>query len=132
MARLTSPRYLAFPFRVGAGGAEQAERSRHVRDQIEQVLLTNPDERVFRPGFGAGVAALVFEPSRGTLTEVARQRLGSSLAEALQGEVDPRSLTVDVVADGDEVRVVVSYALATIGHVERHEVLVHPSGVARG
>jgi phage baseplate assembly protein W len=128
MPKLSSPRYLAFPFRVAANGAEVAERARHVRDQIEQVLFTNPGERVFRPEFGAGIRALVFEPNTSALGELTRKRLLSSLAEALQGEVDPRSLTVDVAGEGEKLTVVIAYALSTIGHSERHEIPLGSGG----
>lgn len=124
MATLPSPRYLAFPFRIGAPGAATAERSQHVRQQIEQVLFTNPGERVFRPEFGAGVQALVFEPNDSALATVTRKRLVSTLAEALKGEVDPRSLTVDVTSEEEKVFIVVGYALATLGHSERHQILI--------
>lgn len=124
VATLPSPRYLAFPFRIGASGAVTAERSQHVRQQIEQVLFTNPGERVFRPEFGAGVQALVFEPNDSALATVTRKRLVSTLAEALKGEVDPRSLTVDVTSEEEKVFIVVGYALATLGHSERHQILI--------
>ena len=124
MATLPSPRYLAFPFRIGASGAATAERSQHVRQQIEQVLFTNPGERVFRSEFGAGVQALVFEPNDSALATVTRKRLVSTLAEALKGEVDPRSLTVDVTSEEEKVFIVVGYALATLGHSERHQILI--------
>jgi len=68
--RLVDPPYLAFPFRVRAGRAELADRARHVRDQIEQVLFTQAGERVFRPEFGAGVRALVFEPNSAAIWQV--------------------------------------------------------------
>jgi|SRR6185436_7811399 len=132
MPKLASPRYLAFPFQVGLLGAEIAERSRHVRDQIEQVLFTNPGERVFRPEFGAGIRSLVFEPNTSALAELTRQRLLSSLAEALRGEVDPRSLSVDVENKGDQLIVVISYVLATIGHSERHEIPVSSGKAGHG
>jgi len=124
MPKLASPRYLAFPFQIGSLGAEIAEHARHVRDQIEQVLFTSPGERVFRPEFGAGIRALVFEPNTSALAELTRKRLLSSLAEALRGEVDPRSLSVDVEGEGEKLLVVISYILATIGHSERHEIPV--------
>jgi len=134
MATLPSPRYLAFPFRIGEEGAATAERSAHVRQQIEQVLFTNPGERVFRPEFGAGIEALVFEPNDSALAAVTRKRLASTLAEALTGEVDPRSLTVTVESAGEQVAVVVSYSLATLGHSERHQILLGapPAGGAHG
>jgi uncharacterized protein len=129
---LPSPRYLAFPFRIHAAGAATADRSQHVRQQIEQVLFTNPGERVFRAEFGAGTRALVFEPNDSALATVTRKRLVSSLAEALQGEVDPRSLAVDVTSEQEELHLVVSYTLATLGHSERHRILLAPAGGAGG
>ncbi len=63
------------PPKVGAGqegdpgGAQRACTGlrhitvRHIREQIEQVLFTDPGDRVFRPEFGAGVRRLVFEPN---------------------------------------------------------------------
>jgi uncharacterized protein len=125
---LPSPRYLAFPFRIHAAGAATADRSQHVRQQIEQVLFTDPGERVFRAEFGAGARALVFEPNDSALATVTRKRLVSSLAEALQGEVDPRSLHVDVTSEDEQVNLVISYTLATLGHSERHRILLGTAG----
>jgi phage baseplate assembly protein W len=124
MNLLNDPPYLAFPLRIGAQGAAVADRRTHVRQQIEQVLLTNPGERIFRPDFGAGLKQLVFEPNASVLWEITRKRIASSLAEALRGEVDPKSLEVDVRGEGEKLLITVSYALAAIGHAERHEIRV--------
>jgi len=118
MRRLADPPYLAFPFRVGDSGPELSDRSRHLREQIEQVLFTNPGERVFRPEFGAGVKTLIFEPNTSPLWTITRKRLIASLAEALKGEVDPRSLTIEVTGEEEKVFVTISYTLATLGHSE--------------
>ncbi len=124
MNRLTDPPYLSFPLRIGEHGAATADRRAHVRQQIEQVLFTNPGERVFRPDFGAGLKQLVFEPNSSVLWELTRKRISSSLVEALRGEVDPKSLEVEVEGEGEKLLITVSYALAAIGHTERHEFLV--------
>lgn len=124
MNRLSDPPYLAFPLHIGAQGAAVADRRAHVRQQIEQVLLTNPGERVFRPDFGAGLKQLVFEPNASVLWEITRKRIAASLAEALRGEVDPKGLEVDVRGEGEQLLITVSYALAAVGHAERHEILV--------
>lgn len=124
MNRLTDPPYLSFPLRIGEHGAATADRRAHVRQQIEQVLFTNPGERVFRPDFGAGLKQLVFEPNSSVLWELTRKRISSSLVEALRGEVDPKSLEVDVEGEGEKLLITVSYALAAIGHSERYEFLV--------
>ena len=136
MPQLNQESYMAFPFRVGAGGVATSGRIQHVREQIEQVLYTNPGERVFRPDFGAGIHALVFEPNTALLAEVTRKRLMASLTEALQGEVDPRTLKIDVQPnlndEGETVIVVISYTLATIGQTQRHELLIGSKGGSRG
>ena len=132
MAQLTAPMYLTFPFRVDSDGPRASGRALHVREQIEQVLFTNPGERVFRPEFGAGIRSLVFEPNTSALWEVTRKRLIASLAEALQGEVDPRTLEVDVEGEGEKLRVLISYTLATLGHSEQHEILVGSGGGSNG
>jgi phage baseplate assembly protein W len=132
MAELTTAVYLAFPFRVSAGGPAVSDRSNHIREQIEQVLFTNPGERVFRPEFGAGIRALVFEPNSTALWDLTRKRLTASLTEALQGEVDPRTLEIEVEGEGETLMVIISYTLATIGHTERHEILVGSGGTANG
>lgn len=126
--KLTDPPYLTFPLRVESDGGELANRSRHVRDQIEQVLFTMPGERVFRPEFGAGVRSLVFEPNASALWTVAKKRLISSLADSLKGEVDPKSLDVDVSGDQAKLEIVISYTLAVIGHQERHGFTVMHDG----
>ncbi len=117
--RLIDPPYLKFPLRIGSKGGVLATKSEHIRGQIEQVLFTMPGERVFRPEFGAGVRALVFEPNSSALWQVTRRRLLASLAEALRGEVDPRSLEVEVSGDEATLEIEISYTLGTIGVEEK-------------
>lgn len=116
--RLFHPSHLAFPFGFTDGAPRLADRAAHIRGQIEQVLFTLPGERVFRPEFGAGVKALVFEPNNAPLWQVTKHRLLASLADALQGEVDPKSIEVTV--SGDEARLIikVAYTLAAVSHRE--------------
>jgi hypothetical protein len=130
MSRLTDPSFLAFPFRMEPGGPKTARREAHVREQIEQVLFTAPGERVFRHDFGAGVKRLVFEPFSEALREMTGKRLSAALTEVLRGEVDPKTLAIEVSpASGagaieSEQRLVinVSYRLATINRDETHTV----------
>jgi phage baseplate assembly protein W len=98
-----------------------------VRQLVEQVLFTSPGERVFRPDFGAGARALVFEPNGTALADLVRKRLASALADALRGEVDPRTIQIDVSHQEERVLVAVSYHLAALGQRER-VVLVAPGG----
>ena len=122
MPHLIDPAYLSFPLRIGARGAATSGRRDHVRQQIEQVLFTDPGERVYRPEFGAGIRALIFEPNGSVLADILRKRLTDSLADALQGEVDPKTLQVDVRPEAEKLFVVISYALATVGQSESYEI----------
>ncbi|MEM9292165.1 MAG: GPW/gp25 family protein [Acidobacteriota bacterium] len=114
------PGALGFPFRVGTDGPAAAGRLGRVRHRILSVLFTNPGERAFRPEFGAGVEALVFEPNASALREVTRKRLTASLRSALEGEVDPRTLEVTVEGEAETLTVTVRYVLAAVGREERH------------
>ena len=53
---------MSFPFRVTElGAAALSPRQQAVREQLEQLLLTIPGERVNRPDFGCGIQRLVFD-----------------------------------------------------------------------
>lgn len=122
MTRLNTADYMRFPFTVGDSGAEVSTRLEHVRAIIEQVLFTNPGERWFRPDFGVGAVALVFEPNAPALWEVTRKRMTASLVDALAGEVDPRTIEViidEAASTEAELIVTVAFTLAAINHTER-------------
>ena len=120
MQGLRESQYLKFPFSVGKDGPKSSSRREHVRAQIEQVLFTSPKERVFRPEFGVGVRRLVFEPNNAALRNTTLKRLNASLAEALHGEVDPRTLEIDVSSADEKLIIHISYILAAINRQESH------------
>ncbi len=132
MLDLSESQYLKFPFSVGDDGPKTSSRSDHVREQIEQVLFTSPKERVFRPEFGVGVRRLVFEPNNTALRNTTLKRLNVSLAEALHGEVDPRTLEVDVSNEGEKLIIHISYILAAINRKESHRIPVGSPGDNNG
>ncbi|MCP5073795.1 MAG: GPW/gp25 family protein [Rhodobacteraceae bacterium] len=124
---LPRAQYMAFPFRMGDEGAETVARFAHIRQQVEQVIFTSPGERVFRPEFGFGARRHVFEPNNTALWEYAQNRLYGTLAEALAGEVDPKTLKVTVgPGDGQpEVLMVrITYVIAALQKEETHEIAV--------
>lgn len=132
MSGLSQTQYLKFPFSVGDDGAKTSSRSRHVREQIEQVLFTSPKERVFRPEFGVGVRRLVFEPNNVTLRNTTVKQLNASLAEALHGEVDPRTLEISVSNEGEKLIIHISYVLAAINRQESHTFTLGSQGGSDG
>lgn len=82
---LSSGRHLAFPFRIGSDGRSAAPASddAHVRDELLQLLLTSPAERLFLPEFGGGVRRLVFEPASEALRGVVKARITQALSRWL-------------------------------------------------
>src|SRR5262245_13761647 len=124
LARLGRPACLAFPFRVGASGPAVSRGGAHVRELIEQVLFTTPGERVFRSEFGAGIKTLTFEPNNQPLWEVTRRRILAALAVALRGEIQPSGVDIAVDGVGEQLQVVVSYQIASVGVTQRQRFFV--------
>lgn len=122
MSGLIDSGYLQFPLRMDTATNRPAVsgRAAHVREQIEQVLFTNPKERVFRPEFGIGVRRMVFEPNSRALWDMVEKQLNAALADVLFGEVDPRTLEVDVSGDDGQLVIRVAYTLAAINRQESH------------
>ncbi|MEP3346268.1 MAG: GPW/gp25 family protein [Litoreibacter sp.] len=121
----TLPRigYMAFPFRITQNGGAQVTRYDHIRQQVEQVLFTSPGERVFRPEYGFGARQHVFEPNSTGMWELAQNRLYGALAETLAGEVDPKSIRVNVGAPPDKPEVLmveIGYTIAALAREETH------------
>jgi len=112
--------YLKFPFSIASDGPQTSSRPEHVREQIEQVLFTSPKGRVFRPEFGVGIRRLVFEPNSSSLLKITRKQLESSLAQALYGEVDPKTLDVAITQNDGMLIIRISYVLAAINKNESY------------
>jgi phage baseplate assembly protein W len=55
---------IAYPFAIdNRGRVADTNYEAHVRQMIEQILFTNPGERVNRPDFGCGILQLIFAPN---------------------------------------------------------------------
>jgi len=66
----------------------------HLRDLIEQLLLTNVGERVNRPDFGTGLMQLVFAPNSPELAAAVQFTLRAALDRWLGDLVALRALEV--------------------------------------
>jgi phage baseplate assembly protein W len=98
-------RHLSFPFRVGPDGraAHVASLEEYIRDELMQLLLTNPGERAFLPELGGGLRRLVFEPadeaSRGMTKAAVTQAISNWLGHRIALEdlvVETENATIDV------------------------------------
>ena len=96
------PRGFAFPFRVasaaagGSGGVAWAEGREKLRDNLLQLLQTNPGERVMRRSYGGGLRDLVQDPNDDVLRALAQHRIGRAIAET-----EPRIALQRVLVQGD-------------------------------
>ena len=102
-------RHLSFPFRVGDDGrtVQISTLEEHVRDELVQLLLTNPAERLFVPEFGGGVRRLVFEGAdeattgamaKALITQNVRRWLGHRVAlDALEVRVENETIEVEII-----------------------------------
>jgi phage baseplate assembly protein W len=102
--------YLAYPYSFDNSGATaQTDLNRHIRDMIEQILLTSPGERVNRPNFGCGVAQLVFAPNSDVLAAAQQQVIHSSLQQWLSDLI--RVQGVDVSAQDSQLLITIRYTI---------------------
>lgn len=100
-------RHLAFPFRIGQDGrtATHASVADHVRDEVIQLLLTNPGERPFIPPFGGGVRRLIFEPASDVLRGMTKARITQSLTTWLGHRLTLEHLEVTFIDSTIEVEI---------------------------
>jgi phage baseplate assembly protein W len=87
-----------FPFHFDSRGrTATADDSKHVRDMIEQLIFTNPGERVNRPDFGSGLLQLVFAPNSPELAATVQFTLQAALQRWLGDVIEVRDLEVTAV-----------------------------------
>lgn len=79
----------------------------HVRDMIEQFLLTNAGERVNRPDFGSGLLQLVFAPNSPELGAALRLTIQSGLQRWLGDIIEVQAL--DISTEEAALRIEVRY-----------------------
>jgi phage baseplate assembly protein W len=119
--------HLDFPYHIDdLGRTAVTGDPEHVRDLIEQVLLTSPGERVMRPDFGSGLLAMVFEPNSGALAATTQMLIQGALQQYLGDLIAVQS--VEVEASGDTFRVEVRYALLRDGSVRLDSFAVPGAG----
>jgi uncharacterized protein len=89
---------IAFPYNIGSNGrTRNADRDRHIRDLIEQLLFTSPGERVNRPTFGAGLLRLVFEPAGDTPASTLNMAVAGALQQWLAALILVEGVAISMV-----------------------------------
>jgi phage baseplate assembly protein W len=98
-----------FPYHIDGRGrtAAPADDNTHLLQLIEQLLFTNPGERVNRPDFGSGLAQLVFAPNSSELAAATQFLVQGGLQQWLGDVVQIQA--VDVQAQDSTLTVTVQY-----------------------
>jgi phage baseplate assembly protein W len=105
-------KYFDYPFRIDSRGrAATTDEDDHIRDMIEQVLFTNPGERVNLPDFGCGLKQLVFAPNSDVLATATQFTVSHSLQKWLGNLIAVQS--VDVRADEATLLIQITYVKRT-------------------
>jgi hypothetical protein len=103
-----------FPFHFDARGrTAECDDAAHVRDMLEQLLFTNPGERVNRPEFGSGLMQLIFAPNSPELAAALQFTMRAAVQQWLGDVLDLQGL--DVASDDAVLRITVRYALRRTG-----------------
>jgi uncharacterized protein len=106
--------HLAFPFSVGPNG--RALASVNLADQVQQELmqlvLTDPGERLFLAAFGGGARRLLFQGIDATTAAIAQ----STLTQAIQNWMGNRATLqgVQVTAEGETLNIAITYQVAGV------------------
>jgi uncharacterized protein len=104
--------HLAFPFRIGNDGRTVTADTlaAQMLQELEQLVLTNPGERLFLPAFGGGATRLLFEAADANTASVAQATLTNAIRTWLAGRVDLQNVTVT--ASGSAINITIVYQVA--------------------
>lgn len=103
-----------YPFHFNQLGRTAAtDNDDHIRDMIEQLLFTNPGERVNRPDFGCGLLQLVFGPNSPELAAALQFTMQAALQRWLGDVIEVRTLEVN--SDDATLHVDLAYAVRRSG-----------------
>jgi Bacteriophage baseplate protein W len=101
---------LDYPFDFDSRGrTAETTGEEHIRDLIEQVLFTNPGERVNRPTFGSGVLQLLFAPNSQALAAATQMTVQGALQLWLGDVIQLEG--VEVQSDDSKLEVLVRYTV---------------------
>jgi len=113
-----------YPFHFdGTGRTGAADDDDHIRDMIEQLLFTNPGERVNRPDFGSGLMRLVFAPNSDELAAATQFLVQGTLQQWLGNLIQ---------VDGVQVETEDSTLSVTIQYTVRRTQQQHTAQFSRG
>jgi hypothetical protein len=111
---MTVNMHIDFPFHFdGRGRTATTGTDDHIRDMIEQLLFTNPGERVNRPDFGSGLLQLVFAPNSPELAAALQFTMQAALQRWLGDLIEVQAL--EVVSEDSTLTIFLQYLVRRTG-----------------
>jgi len=99
-----------FPFHFDSRGRTAGtDEADHIRDMIEQLIFTNPGERVNRPDFGSGLLQLIFAPNSPELAATVQFTVQAALQRWLGDVIELRNIEARAV--DSSLSLEISYAI---------------------
>jgi uncharacterized protein len=99
-----------YPFHIdGHGRTASTDDDTYIREMIEQLLFTNPGERVNRPDFGSGLARLLFGPNSPELATALQFTMQATLQQWLGDLIQLQSL--EVTSDDSTLNIFIQYVV---------------------
>lgn len=99
-----------FPFHFDSRGrTASTDDDDHIRDMIEQLLFTNPGERVNRPDFGSGLQSLIFGPNSPEVAAAVKFMLQGNLQRWLGDLIELQAL--DVTSEDSTLNILIQYVV---------------------
>ena len=95
------------------GRTSEVDDELHIRQMLEQLLFTNPGERVNRPDFGSGLSQLIFAPNSDELAATVQFTTQALLQQHLGDVIDVN--TIEVSAQDAKLVVNISYTIRRTG-----------------
>jgi phage baseplate assembly protein W len=106
--------HIDFPFHFDARGRSATTGDDdHIHDMIEQLLFTNPGERVNHPDFGSGLRHMLFEPNAPELAAALQFTVQAALQRWLSDVIHVQ--TLQVTSEHATLRVQLQYIVQRTG-----------------
>lgn len=99
-----------YPFHFDSRGrTATTDDTTHIREMLEELLFTNPGERVNRPDFGSGLQQLVFGPNSPELAAALQFTLQAAIQRWLGDLIDLKGLSV--ISEDSTLNIFISYVV---------------------
>lgn len=122
-------RGIAFPPGIGSDGrVAWSSGPRNIREAIRIILLTEPNERLMLPQFGAGLQKFLYEPNTITTHTVMKKHITQSL-ERWEPRIKLKSVKVEPDGQDPQAAVItISYNLVSTGAGDQIDLTIQLAG----